>query len=711
MDFDKHRFEIWNQTQHPYKHSLADFAYSNPALPGVSDVNGALNWAFKVLYPTAKAAVATPAALPALGNTLNDYRVVLDDGDGNQAGYRWEQREGDVSPQWYKIYDFDWSTDSILAAFMDITQDLYVYQKGKTDLDSTGAAVVGLYAGQTIYGGNQANQNLTLKANSGDGVGPSTGYVQVADSFRPAVTDIYDLGLNAFRFKDGFFNGVVRVADLFLQTGQITDVSGQISFDNENLVTTGTITGATGYFTSSIEVGPLIGSALILAPGSITDESGAISFGNENLSTTGTVSGAAGSVFGDITLGTGSITSASAAINFGTNNLVTTGTLQAGDATVTRLDSDNVRIDGNTISILNLNGNLILQANGTGVVDVQSALTTLGIQATGVVGVTGQLNVDNLRLDANVISSTNTNGNITLSPDGTGYVEVTSNILPSADGTKDLGAIASRFNSLFLDNAISDGTDSILMATLLSLRDINVAATSGMTLFYDGTKWNPSLPDTEITHSSLSGLTTGDAGHTQFALLAGRAGGQTLQGGTAASETLVLESTAHATKGTVQTKDNFVPFTNASYSGGWQGTDLGDSSHYFRDVYTRGEHKGFRFENYTSGTLPASSAQNVGRAVYATDNKKIYVDDGSSFVVSGVSKYISDTSWDGLTTTQTFTVSATIQDARNAIWQLTDNSNNFEIMYVKIEAISATQVRVTSNPELPAGSYRLIGIE
>jgi len=44
---------------------------------------------------------------------------------------------------------------------------------------------------------------------------------------------------------------------------------------------------------------------------------------------------------------------------------------------------------------------------------------------------------------------------------------------------------------------------------------------------------------------------------TAFALLAGRAGGQTLNGGTAASENLTLDSTAHATKGFVQTGSVF----------------------------------------------------------------------------------------------------------------------------------------------------------
>ena len=61
---------------------------------------------------------------------------------------------------------------------------------------------------------------------------------------------------------------------------------------------------------------------------------------------------------------------------------------------------------------------------------------------------------------------------------------------------------------------------------------------------------------TQITtrpHSSLTSLTADD--HTQYGLLAGRSGGQTLIGGTAASNNLVLESTANATKGIVLSED------------------------------------------------------------------------------------------------------------------------------------------------------------
>lgn len=707
----KHRFEVWSLAQHPLKHTLSDFAYSNPALPGVSDVNAALNWVMKVLYPNDKPAVATPGDLPLIGNTLNDYRVVTDDGDGNPAGYRWEQREGEVSASWHKVFDFDWSTDSILAAYMDITQDLYVFKAGKSDLDAAGAVITGLYAGQLINGGNLANQNLTLRANSGDGTGAHTGYVQVDDNFRPTATGTYSLGTASERWSEVHLAVAAYINTMTIIGGAITDSTGSISFDNENLVTTGTFTGATGYFTSSLEIGPLAGNALILAPGSITDESGAISFGNENLTTTGTITASGTSVLADISFATGSITSASAAINFGTNNLVTTGTGNFGDTQVTRLDSDNIRIDGNTVSVTNANGNLILSANGTGVIDLQSSATTLGITATGTVGVTGQLNIDNLRLDGNVISSTNLNGNITFTPNGTGVIETGATLLPSSDNTVDLGNGSFRFNDLFMGGTISDGTTSVSSSTLQSLRDINVGVATGDALFWDGTKWVASNPDTEILHDELGGLTTGDAGHTQFVLLAGRAGGQSIIGGTAASENLTLESTAHATKGDVLVKDDFLAFTNASFSGTWSGTDIGGASNYFRDVYTKGEFRGFRLENFTTAGLPSASGQNIGRLIFDTDDESVYVDTGTILKKVGSNSFISDTSWNGTDTTKDVTVSSTIGDARNAIWALHDNANDFERIYTNIKAISATQVRITVSPALDAGSYRLIGVE
>jgi len=96
------------------------------------------------------------------------------------------------------------------------------------------------------------------------------------------------------------------------------------------------------------------------------------------------------------TLGvTGESTLASATISDLTNNRVviagTAGSLE---------DDSNFTFDGTTLALV---------ANYT---------------QTGTGTVTGQWNVDNLRLDGNVLSTTNTNGNLTLTPNGTGYVQI-----------------------------------------------------------------------------------------------------------------------------------------------------------------------------------------------------------------------------------------------------------------------------------------------
>lgn len=54
---------------------------------------------------------------------------------------------------------------------------------------------------------------------------------------------------------------------------------------------------------------------------------------------------------------------------------------------------------------------------------------------------------------------------------------------------------------------------------------------------------------TVTDHGGLAGL--GDDDHTQYALLAGRSGGQTLIGGTGSGDDLTLQSTSHATKGDI----------------------------------------------------------------------------------------------------------------------------------------------------------------
>jgi hypothetical protein len=74
--------------------------------------------------------------------------------------------------------------------------------------------------------------------------------------------------------------------------------------------------------------------------------------------------------------------------------------------------------------------------------------------------------------------------------------------------------------------------------------------TSSTMLVYNGTAW----VDLGITdHGALDGKDDDD--HTQYALLAGRSGGQTLYGGTDSGDNLVLYSTSDATKGQIDLMD------------------------------------------------------------------------------------------------------------------------------------------------------------
>lgn len=219
MIFEHNRFEIWNATQHPYKHNVSEFAYTNSALPGVSNIEGAMDYIIGVLYPNQKTAVANVAALPLAGNTIYDFRVVLDDGDGKSAGYRWEQREGDASAKWYKIYDMDFGAGSVLSAAMENAQDLFVQKFGNDDRDSTGTAITGTYAGQTIFGGKSASTNLTLKANAGDGTGSQTGYIQFGDQVRPDANNTIDLGTASNQFKNAYLAGTLNASVAVLGTG------------------------------------------------------------------------------------------------------------------------------------------------------------------------------------------------------------------------------------------------------------------------------------------------------------------------------------------------------------------------------------------------------------------------------------------------------------------------------------------------------------
>ena len=100
------------------------------------------------------------------------------------------------------------------------------------------------------------------------------------------------------------------------------------------------------------------------------------------------------------------------------------GTLTASSGIITdsnnkidQLNVDNLNLNGNSITSTDTNGDINIDPNGTGTIVITGPTTV-----TGEGTVTGLWNVDNLRMDGNVISSTDTNGDIALQPNGTGLI-------------------------------------------------------------------------------------------------------------------------------------------------------------------------------------------------------------------------------------------------------------------------------------------------
>lgn len=71
-------------------------------------------------------------------------------------------------------------------------------------------------------------------------------------------------------------------------------------------------------------------------------------------------------------------------------------------------------------------------------------------------------------------------------------------------------------------------------------------------------------------------------------------------------------------------------------------------------------------------------------------------------------KFNEPVNFDGFQTTQDVDVSASMPDARLAIWTIYDLSN------VEIEGalsiVDAQTIRITVDPALPAGNYQLVGL-
>ena len=133
--------------------------------------------------------------------------------------------------------------------------------------------------------------------------------------------------------------------------------------------------------------------------------------------------------------------------------------------------------------VSDLTDNRIVIAGASGAIEDDGNLTfdgstftvTAAAQITGVATVTGQLNVDNIRVDGNTISTTDTNGNIVLTPNGTGYVTISGTnglVIPSGTNAQQAPTVtgAIRYNS---DNTQFEGYSGTNWSSLGGVRSVD----------------------------------------------------------------------------------------------------------------------------------------------------------------------------------------------------------------------------------------------
>lgn len=114
-------------------------------------------------------------------------------------------------------------------------------------------------------------------------------------------------------------------------------------------------------------------------------------------------------------------------------------------------------------------------------------------------------------------------------------------------GTVSAGGASNAFSTIQPDAGTSPVASSATDTLTLTSSDNSITITGDSTTdTIDFVVASSGVTD----HGALTGLTDDD--HTQYVAKDGRAGGQTVKGGTAASENLILESTANATKGIVK---------------------------------------------------------------------------------------------------------------------------------------------------------------
>lgn len=167
----------------------------------------------------------------------------------------------------------------------------------------------------------------------------------------------------------------------------------------------------------------------------------------------------------------------------GNTILSTSGTVNfqaaAGEATVyhSRLQIDDLQLQGNVISTTVSNSAIEILPNGTGTVNVVANTNITGnLRVTGNINATGNVTIG---------------GNITIGDGLTDDIfinaSIRSDLIPQTDNLYDLGSAAFRWNAVYTNNLFTTAVNvpSLDIGNLM-FRDNEITTTTGQDLFIDG---------------------------------------------------------------------------------------------------------------------------------------------------------------------------------------------------------------------------------
>ena len=397
----------------------------------------------------------------------------------------------------------------------------------------------------------------------------------------PKATNTVDVGTSTLQFKDIYIDGVGYIDDINAETMSSTgntDVGGILAVTGN--ATVGGTFGVTGLSTLAS-----LGVTTTLTVGGSVGITGATIMSG-NLTVNGnTIIGNAASDTVTITADIAShlIPSADSTYDLGATGSEWRDLYIDGTAKIDALEADTANIDGGSVDGTSIgagtpsSGSFAgLTATGTvnlsgATVSNLGAVTTADINGGTIDGVTigtnsavTDLRVDNLKVDGNAITSTNTNGNIDLTPAGTGEVNIS-----KVD-----------INSGAIDNTVIGATTAVAgsfttvstsgQATLASV-DINGGA-------IDGTAIGGSTPSsgafTTVSASggfsgAISGNVTGNVsgnltGDVTGDVTGDLTGNVTASSGSSTFTNVVVNGTLNMNAGTTATIENLTAPTNAN---------------------------------------------------------------------------------------------------------------------------------------------------